>query len=66
MAVVFEQVAEEMERNLKGETANELAKLLRPLDYRARRVLGLFAKQDTIKSSDAANLLGVSIRQPRL
>ncbi len=39
--------------------------LLRPLDYRARRVLGLFAKQDFIKSSDVANLLGISTRQAR-
>ena len=36
-----------------------------PLDHRARRVLGLFAKGDLIKSSDAANLFGISARQVR-
>ena len=66
MAVVFERVAEEVERYSKGETDDEHIELLRPLDHRARRVLGLFAKQDFIKSSDVANLLGVSTRQARL
>jgi len=36
-----------------------------PLDHRARRVLGLFAKRDLIKSSDVANPLGISTRQAR-
>ena len=36
-----------------------------PLDHRARRVLGLFADQDLIKSSDVANLLGISTRLDR-
>jgi Fic family protein len=65
MAVVFERVAEEVERHAKGEPADEHLELLRPLDHRARRVLGLFARQETIKSSDVANLLGVSTRQAR-
>ena len=66
MSVVFEQVAEEIERHSKGETDDENIALLRPLDHRARRVLGLFGKQDFIKSSDVANLLGISTRQARL
>jgi Fic family protein len=66
MSVVFERVAEEVERHSEGEAVDEHLELLRPLDHRARRVLGLFARQDTIKSSDVANLLGVSTRQARL
>ena len=66
MSVVFERVAEEIEHHSKGETDDENIKLLRPLDHRARRVLGLFGKQDSIKSSDVANLLGISTRQARL
>ena len=66
MAIVFDRVAEEVERYSKGQTDDEHIELLRPLDHRARRVLGLFAKQDSIKSSDVANLLGVSTRQARL
>lgn len=66
MSVVFERVAEEIERHSKGEMDDESIELLRPLDHRARRVLGLFAKQDFIKSSDVANLLGISTRQARL
>jgi len=66
MSVVFERVAEEVERYSKGETDDESIELLRPLDHRARRILSLFAKQDFIKSSDVANLLGVSTRQARL
>jgi len=66
MSVVFGQVAEEVERYSEGDTKDEHIELLRPLDHRARRVLGLFAKQNSIKSSDVANLLGVSTRQARL
>lgn len=66
MSVVFERVAEEVERYSNGETDDENVELLRPLDHRARRILGLFAKQDSIKSSDVANLLGISTRQARL
>jgi len=66
MVVIFERVAEEVERYSQGETDDEHIELLRPLDQRARRVLGLFAKQDSIKSSDVANLLGISTRQARL
>jgi len=65
MSVVFERVSEEVERHSKGEAVDENLELLRPLDRRARRVLALFAEQDFIKSSDVANLLGISTRQAR-
>jgi len=65
MSVVFERVAEEVESHSKGEAEDENLELLRPLDHRARRVLGLFAERDLIKSSDVANLLGISTRQAR-
>ena len=65
MSVVFERVSEEVERHSKGEAGDENLELLRPLDHRARRVLVLFAKQDFIKSSDVAHLLGISTRQAR-
>lgn len=65
MSAVFERVADEIERHSKGEADDEDYELLRPLDHRARRVLGLFAKKDFIKSSDVANLLGISTRQAR-
>jgi Fic family protein len=66
MSVVFERVSEEVERHSQGEAVDENLELLRPLDYRARRVLALFAEQDFIKSSDVANLLGISTRQARV
>lgn len=65
MSVVFERVAEEVERQVQGEVIDETIELLRPLDHRARRVLGLFAAQEFIQSSDVANLLGISTRQAR-
>ena len=65
MSVVFERVSEEVERHSKGEAGDKNLELLRPLDYRARRVLALFAEQDFIKSSDVAYLLAISTRQAR-
>lgn len=65
MAVVFKQVADEVERQANGTIDDSVVDLLRPLDHRARRVLGLFSKQDFIKSSDVARLLGISTRQAR-
>lgn len=65
VSVIFERVADEVEHQSKGETGDENLELLRPLDHRARRVLGLFARQGFIKSSDVANLLGISARQAR-
>lgn len=66
MSIVFERVADEVARHKNGEKKDKNLELLRPLDHRARRVLGLFANQETIKSSDVANLLGISDRQARL
>ena len=66
MAVVFERVAGEVERQSQnGTTDDDMTALLRPLDHRARRVLGVFARRDVVKSSDVANLLGISTRQSR-
>ena len=65
MAEVFGRVADEVERQAKGEVDDAAMELLRPLDHRARRVLGLFADQEFIQSSDVANLLGLSTRQAR-
>lgn len=65
MTVVFERVAEEVESQVNGTVDDSAVDLLRPLDHRARRVLGLFSKQDFIKSSDVARLLGISSRQAR-
>ncbi|MFH1633391.1 MAG: Fic family protein [Chloroflexota bacterium] len=65
MAVVFEQVADEVKSQVSGTIDDGSVDLLRPLDHRARRVLGLFSKQDFIQSSDVANLLGISNRQAR-
>lgn len=67
MVIVFERVAEEVGRHLKagkGTTTN--VELLRPLDRRARRILSLFAEQETIQSCDVAALLGISTRQTRV
>jgi predicted ArsR family transcriptional regulator len=63
--VVFERVAKEVERQSQRQPMDENIDLLRPLDHRARRVLGLFSQRDVIKSSDVANLLGISVRQAR-
>jgi len=65
MAVVFERVAKEVERQSQWQPMDENIDLLRPLDPRARRVIGLFSQRDVIKSSDVANLLGISVRQAR-
>ena len=65
MAVVFERVAQEVERHATGQEDDATLKLLRPLDHRARRVLGLFAQQELIVSSNVANLFGISVRQAR-
>ena len=66
MSVVFERVAEEVTRYSDGKVDDKHSELLRPLDHRARRILGLFGNQNSIKSSDVANILGISTRQARL
>jgi len=66
MAVVFEQVSEQVRNEvLDGSTNQKVMEMLRPLDYRARRVLGLLNMQEHIQSSDVSNLLGISARQAR-
>ena len=66
MAVVFERVAEQLRGEMiEKEYDQKAIELLRSLDHRARRVLGLFTTQELIKSSEAANLLGISDRQTR-
>jgi Fic family protein len=66
MAVVFESVAEQVRSEmLEDDVDQEALALLRTLDHRARRVLRLFSTQETIRSSDVANLLRVSVRQAR-
>jgi Fic family protein len=66
MAAVFERVADQIRSEMiEGDFDQESLALLRSLDYRARRVLGLFNTQELIQSSDAASVLGISVRQTR-
>jgi len=66
MAVVFERVGEQVREQItEGEPDQEAMRLLRSLDHRARRVIGLFATQDLIKSKEVAGLLGISVRRTR-
>lgn len=65
MATVFDSVASEIQDQASpGVDAGE-QRLLRDLDHRARRVLGLFAEQQLIQSAQVAKLLGLSERQAR-
>ncbi len=64
MAAVFESVAGEIRaRALKPDKKSDQA--LRKLDRRARIVLGLFSKQETVTANDVALSLGLSPRQAR-
>lgn len=66
MSVVFERVAEEIRSEMiEDEFDQDIMALLRTLGHRARRVLGLFRTQEFIQSSEAASLLGISVRQTR-
>jgi Fic family protein len=66
MAEVFEQVARVISSySLATKTDEAINSLLRPLDPRARRVLGLFSRQELILSSDVSRLVGISTRQAR-
>lgn len=67
MSFVFERVAKEVQQHANSNNISEYKEqaLLRNLDHRARRVLGLFAQQAAIQSKDVANLLGISTRQAR-
>lgn len=66
MSVIFEQVANGVTQYSDTKINDNMVELLRPLDYRARRVLGMFSNQNVIKSSEVANILGLSTRQIRL
>ena len=67
MAEVFEQVADEVSRHAaqKDHSPRIPDALLRQLDVRERRVVGLFLRQNTIRSKDVAEVLGISTRQAR-
>jgi len=65
MAIVFERVATEVQKQAGKPVRSKGQKLLRNLDVRARRVLGLFADQELIQSAQVAKLLGLSERQAR-
>ena len=64
MATVFQRVADEV-RAQQEQLAPAIPQELHRLDRRARVVLGLFSRQDTITSADAANALGLSPRTVR-
>jgi len=66
MSMVFEHVENEVRSSIRNEEGNQNEEYLRLLDYRARRVLALFAKQEMITSMDVARLLGLSPRQVRM
>ena len=65
MAEVFEQVAEVVGNYSLEPKKDDSVSLLRTLDPRARRVLGLFGRQEFIQSSDVARLVGLSARRSR-
>jgi Fic family protein len=65
MAYVFERVGEHVRNSAEVEGNEEMNALLRSLDYRARRVFGIFQTQDLIRSTEVAALLGISVRHTR-
>lgn len=65
MATVFDKVSKEVQKQASQPLEAGEQKLLRNLDHRARRVLGLFAESEFIQSVQVANLLGLSERQAR-
>ncbi|MEJ5198038.1 MAG: Fic family protein [Anaerolineae bacterium] len=64
MAVTFHRVAQEV-RERAGQVAAPEPAALRRLDRRARLVLGLFTRQETITAADVARGLGLSPRTAR-
>ena len=65
MTVVFEKVEAQVSDFVNARPDSEKQEILRGLDHRARRVLGLFSDTKYIKSSQVANLLGLSHRRAR-
>ncbi len=64
MAVIFRQVADEVQRQAATPPSPE-PDWLRRLDRRARRVVSLLETRETIQSADVARLLGITPRQAR-
>lgn len=64
MAITFRRVAEEV-RERAGQSAAPEPAALRRLDRRARLVLGIFTRQETITAADVARTLGLSPRAAR-
>lgn len=64
MALVFQQVSEEVHRLLAQPQPSE-PDWMKRLDRRARRVAALLTEQDTIRSAEVAALLGIGQRQAR-
>lgn len=64
MAAVFERVANEV-RAYAGQGAAPEPSQLRRLDRRARIVLGLFSRQETVTAAEMARALGLSPRTVR-
>jgi len=59
-------VANEVSRHIAEDDIRRIPEaLLRQLDVRERRVVGLFLRQKTIRSRDVAGILGISTRQAR-
>jgi Fic family protein len=65
MAEIFEQVAGVVGKYSLEPKMDDHDSLLRELDPRARRVAGLFSRQQFIQSSDVSRLVGLSMRQSR-
>jgi predicted ArsR family transcriptional regulator len=64
MAVTFRRVAQEVQTQAGSPAAPEPPELHR-LDRRARLVLGLFTRQETITAAEVARALGLSPRAAR-
>jgi Fic family protein len=65
MATVFEQVARDVQGKAGSALGTKEQRQLAKLDQRARRVLGLFGENETIRSVQVAKLLGISERHAR-
>jgi hypothetical protein len=64
MAITFRRVAQEV-RERAGQIAVPEPAALRRLDRRARLILGLFTRQETITAADMARAIGLSPRAAR-
>jgi hypothetical protein len=64
VAAVFRRVADEVRAQVEAPASPEPPELHR-LDRRARLVLGLFTRQETVTTADIARVLGLSPRTAR-